>query len=359
MENPSNLPIAYDPKMASRANASDNVKRALKIMGGVGIGMVGIVAGAASSVITVPALAAAVNGVGFATFVAGASSSAINAVCRREKDLMFEARKKLDGRYYLFQKVDSLKYVKDLHPYDIAGVMTLNTIVGLGRYQGVLQNSKMIEENGKKVYKQGFATKTHSINIKNFELLAQLGYISIDSVEDRGTSKLIVEKLTVGNNTEKKKQEIPMSLIKFKLTDKKINLVDFYLAYKTGKFRVPGEKRIGTVLFNEKHGILRPDNPKGLSIVYDKFGRETIEYNSANPGIGEIKNHPAVAMLESQKDTAEFKDRIFIDEKEQAEADIQNRLMAEKMQARTQQQAQPTKQTEQPIQGLDNTNIER
>ena len=347
MENPSNLPIAYDPKMATKANASDNVKRALKIMGGIGIGVAGVFVGAASSIIAVPAIATAVSSAGFVTFVAGVSSSAINAVFRREKDLMFEARKKLDGRYYLFQKPDSLAFVRGLSNMDVAGVMTLNTIVGLSRYQGALQNSKMIEENGIKVYKQGFATKTHSINIKNFEILEKLGYIKIDDREEKGTSKLIVEKLTVGNvKGAKDGKDTKMSLIKFKLTDKKINLVDFYLAYKEGKERAPGERRIGNILFGDKHGILRPDNPKKLSIGYDKFGREIIEYNSENPGIGEIKNHPSVVSIESQKEADEFKDRIFIDEKEQAEADIQNRLMAEKMQART-QQAQPAKQTEQ------------
>jgi hypothetical protein len=358
-DNKNYLPIEVkNTGLIKSPNTSDRVKRALKIAGGVGVGVLGGIIGGASVLIPIPALATTASAIGFATTVYGLSGSVINAAFRRDKDLMFEARKKLDGRYYFFQKVDSLKYARGLTPYEVAGLMTLNTVVGLARYQGVLEHKMAFEENGKNVYKPGFATKTHSINIKNFKVLEELGYISIDEEKPAGSTKLFVEKMTVGNTkglreSFKKKQKVDLTLIKFKITDKKINLIDFYLAYKTGKYRVPGERRIANVMFNEEHGILRKNNPRGLAVTYDKFGRQIIEYNSKNPGIDAIKNHPYVVSQLGKEDTNDFRDRIFIDEKEQAEANIQNRLMAEKMKSKEGNEQKG------PIQGLDDQKIER
>ncbi len=362
-ENKNNLPIEQKRnKLINNATASDRVKRTLKIAKGIGIGLCGIAGGVAGGLIAVPAIATTVSAAGFLTTVYGLSTSAINTVFRNDKDLMFTSRKKLDGRYYLFQKTESLSYTKGLTPYEIAGLMTLNTIVGLSRYQQTLHetDSKMVEtvvknskgqEDKLQVFKQGFATKTHSINIKNFKILQDLGYIAIDSEEPAGKSKLLIEKMTVGNTKGlreniKQKQEIEMSLIKFRLTDKKINLKDFYKAYKTGD-RVPGEKRIGKVLFDEKNGILRDNNPKGITINYDKYGREIIEYKSNNPGLGVIKNDPELISQLSQKENNEFMDRIIVDEKEQAEANIQNRIIAEKMKMRAEKSVQTKQQLNQ------------
>ena len=355
-DNKNYLPIEVkNTGLIKSPNVSDRFKRALKIVGGVGVGTVGFIVGGASALIPIPALATTASAIGFATTVYGLSGSVINAVFRRDKDLMFEARKKLDGRYYLFQKVDSLKYARGLTPYEVAGLMALNTIVGLARYQGVLEHKMAFQENGKNVYKPGFATRTWGINIKNFKILEELGYISIDEEKPAGKSNMLIEKMTVGNTKGlreviAKKEKVDMTLIKFKITDKKINLIDFYLAFKKKQYRVPGEKRIADIIFDEKHGLLRKNNPKGLAIGYDKFGRQIIEYNSKNPGIDAIKNHPYVVSQLGKDETDDFKDRIFIDEKEQAEADIQNRLMAEKMKAR---------ETKDQSKGLDDQKIER
>lgn len=317
-------------------NMSDRLKRALKVMGGIGVGLGGIVLGAVSRFIPVPALATAASTFGFATTVYGFSGSAINAVFRRERDLMFEARKKLDGRLYLFQKVDSLSYARGLTPYEKAGLMTLNTLIGIGRFQGKLEKKMAIQEDGKNIYPQGFATKTHPINIKNFRILDELGYIKIDSEESAGKSNLLVEKMTVGNTrglreSIARKEKVDMTLIKFRITDKKLSLTDFYIAYKTGNYRAPAEARIAKALFNEKHGILRDNNPRGLAVEYDEYGREIIKYKSKEPGIGAIKRHPYVVKSLGQKDTDKFIDDIFVDEQEQAQADIENRMFEEKM----------------------------
>jgi len=335
------LPIAVknNSLLIHDPNTSDMFKRILKVMGGIGVGLGGIVLGAVSRFIPVPALATAASTVGFATTVYGFSGSAINAVFRRDRDLMFEARKKLDGRFYLFQKVDSYSYAKGLTPYEIAGLMTINTVIGIERYQGKLEKKMAIQEDGKNVYPQGFATKTHSINIKNFELLEKLGYITIDSEEKAGKSNLLVEKMTVGNTRglregTKKKEKVPMTLIKFRITDKKLSLTDFYIAYKTGKYRVPGEARIAKVLFNEDHGVLRDKNPRGLAVTYDQYGREIIQYKAKRPGLSAIRRHPYVVKELERTEANEFLDGIYINEKEQAEADIQNRLFEEKMRSK-------------------------
>ena len=358
-DNKNYLPIEVkNTGLIKSPNTSDRVKRALKIAGGFGVGVIGVVMGGVSTLIPIPALATAASAAGFATTVYGLSGSVINAAFRRDKDLMFEARKKFDGRYYLFQKVDSLKYARGLTPYEIAGLMTLNTIVGLARYQGMLEHRMAFQENGKNVYKPGFATKTHSINVKNFKILNDLGYISIDEEKSAGKSNLLIEKMTVGNTrglreSIKKKEKVDMTLIKFKITDKKINLIDFYIAYKTGNYEQPGQRRIANVLFNEECGVLRDNNPRGIAVSYDKFGRQIIEYNSKNPGISAIKNHPYVVSQLGKDDTNEFRDRIFVDEKEQAEADRQNRLMEEKMKAREENEPK------EPTQGLDDVITER
>ncbi len=317
-------------------NTMDRIKKVLKVMGGIGVGLGGIVLGAVSRFIPVPALATAASTVGFATTVYGFSGSAINAVFRRDRDLMFEARKKLDGRLYFFQKVDSFAYARGLTPYEKAGLMTLNTVIGIERFQTKLEKKMAIQEDGKNVYPQGFGTKTHALNIKNFKILEELGYITIDSIEDSGKSNLLVEKMTVGNTrglreSIARKEKVEMQTIKFRITDKKLSLTDFYIAHKTGNYRAPGERRITTALFDEKYGILRDNNPRGIAVGYDQYGREIIQYKSKKPGLDAIKEHPYVVKELGQKDTDEFIDRIFVDEKEQAEADIENRRFEERM----------------------------
>ena len=328
-------------------NTMDRIKKVLKIMGGIGVGLGGIMIGAVSRFIPVPALATAASTLGFGATIYGFSGSAINAVFRRDRDLMVDARKKLDGRIYFFQKVDSLAYARGLTPYEKAGLMTLNTLIGIGRFQTKLEKKMAIQEDGQNIYPQGFGTTTHALNIKNFEILEDLGYIKIDSIEDARPSSLLVEKMTIGNTAGlresiAKKEKVAMKKVKFRITDKKLSLTDFYIAYKTGNYRAPRESRIATVLFDEKYGILRDNNPRGIAIGYDKYGREIIKYKAKEPGIGAIKRHPYVVKSLGQSDTDRFIDEIFVDEQEQAEADIQNRQMEERMQNRSFDKERPT-----------------
>ena len=52
-----------------------------------------------------------------------------------------------------------------------------------------------------------------------------------------------------------------------------------------------------------------------------------IKYKAKEPGIGAIKKHPYVVKSLGQKDTDKFIDEIFVDEQEQAQADIEKSLL--------------------------------
>lgn len=197
-----------------------------------------------------------------------------------------------------------------------AGMMGLQTLVGFSRYKENLKNSDYeIGENGEKIYCQKISTVTHGINLKTLQMIEKLGYIKIDSEEEKfkqnpinkilgkspkGMEKLLImEKLGFRNYSDLKKIAIAgitgdkqtlnsmkktFKKITFRLTDKPIDFEQLYTkTMNLDKIEEKNErialKRLAAI-FDNKQGILATKN---IGIEKDSFGRDIIKYNTPEP----------------------------------------------------------------------------
>lgn len=212
--------------------------------------------------------------------------------------------------------------MKGYTAYEKGGMMVLQTLVGFSRWKENLKGSSFeVDENGNKIYDQKISTTTHGINIKTLKAIEKLGYIKIDSIDDktRGAlgsfiglpaskrkSLLIAEKIGFKNWPDLKKifkakisgdKETldsirkDMKQVNFRLTDKEINFEELYnrcanLKEVTNKDEKLALMRLGVVFDNGKEmsanqniaggkGILANKN---IDIEKDMFGRDIIKY---------------------------------------------------------------------------------
>lgn len=134
------------------------------------------------------------------------------------------------------------------------------------------------------VYGTIFSTKTHSINIDIFKALDELGYIQIESLKDKNESYLILEKLGFRQIKEAKKaikakifrkktKEYPkqMQEIKFKITDKPIDLNEIYIRYKEDK-KNEALRKLYTIIWALRNNA--------VDIKTDKLGIPIIDYEA-------------------------------------------------------------------------------
>jgi hypothetical protein len=237
-----------------------------------------------------------------------------NTLYKTEPSLMFISKNR-NGEKQIFQDVrlNLASKMKDYNAIEKGGMMALQTLVGFSRYKENLKDSDYeIGENDEKIYCQNISTVTHGINLKTLKMIENLGYIKIDSMEDKfktniinkvlgkepkGLRKLlIVEKIGFKNYADLKKiakagitgdKETLESMKKdfqkvtFRLTDKKIDFEELYkkannLEEVTNKNEKIALKRL-SIIFDNKQGIL---STKNIDIGQDSFGRDIIKYNT-------------------------------------------------------------------------------
>ena len=307
-----NLPVKADTKgltiekKRNLARVNEKLKRAGKIalQGVVALGGLTV-----SAISTAPVLVT----LGLCTGVLGASRALYNTRFKTYKDMMFTTKRKLNGEISIFQDATNVKMLskmKGFEPHEKAALMGLQNFVGLQRFQQQFRDKNMIStlsrDGQSQVYDKIFTTVTHGINIKTFKALESLGYIQIESLEDKKKKALVFERIGFGqykearasikavltnNQEEKTKYMKQMQEIKFKLTDKPFDINDVYKEYleiKDTKDKNPRRKdikRIGIILDALKD--------KNIDIEKDNIGIPKINYNSNRSFVKRIEQEKA------------------------------------------------------------------
>ena len=308
MENENKALVSVSEKSLAKSSSKnlgvkyDNIIRGLKVAGGVGLWLGGAVCTFS------PILPLQVAG--WSLVVAG-GIGLTNGILKNEPSLMFMTSKKKGVIEIQENMIRALSSdMKGYTAYEKGGMMVLQTLVGFSRWKENLKGSSFeVDENGNKIYDQKISTTTHGINIKTLSALEKLGYIKIDSVDDktRGAlgsliglpaskrkSLLIAEKIGFKNWPDLKKifkakisgdketldsMRKDMKQVNFRLTDKEINFEELYnrcanLKEVTSKEEKLALMRLGIVFDNVK-GILANKN---IDIEKDMFGRDIIKY---------------------------------------------------------------------------------
>lgn len=308
MENENKALVSVSEKSLAKSSSKnlgvkyDNITRGLKVAGGVGLWL----GGAFCTFAPILPLQVA----GWSLVVAG-GIGLTNGILKNEPSLMFMTSKKKGVIEIQENMIRALSSdMKGYTAYEKGGMMVLQTLVGFSRWKENLKGSSFeVDENGNKIYDQKISTTTHGINIKTLSALEKLGYIKIDSVDDktRGAlgsliglpaskkkSLLLAEKIGFKNWPDLKKifkakisgdketldsMRKDMKQVNFRLTDKEINFEELYnrcanLKEVTSKEEKLALMRLGIVFDNVK-GILANKN---IDIEKDMFGRDIIKY---------------------------------------------------------------------------------
>lgn len=308
MENENKALVSVSEKSLAKSSSKnlgvkyDNITRGLKVAGSVGMWI-----GGAFCTFS-PILPLQVAGW---SLVVAAGLGTTNAIRKTEPSLMFMTSKKkgvIEIQENMIRALTS--NMKGYTAYEKGGMMVLQTLVGFSRWKENLKGSSFeVDENGNKIYDQKISTTTHGINVKTLSALEKLGYIKIDSIDDktRGViggliglpaskkkSLLIAEKIGFKNWPDLKKifkakisgdketlnsMRKDMKQVNFRLTDKEINFEELYnrcsnLKEVTSKEEKLALMRLGIVFDNVK-GIFANKN---IDIEKDMFGRDIIKY---------------------------------------------------------------------------------
>lgn len=311
--------------------AVDSMKRVGKIIGGGSLAVLGLGAFAVGNV--------PVAAIGAVTFAGAGFRTISNIQHKPEPSLMFVSRRKKD-EIQIFQdtRFNLAKHMKGYSASEKAGMMALQTLVGFSRYKENLKYSDYeIAENGQKIYMQKISTVTHGVNLKTLKMIEDLGYIKIDSMEDkfkqtiiekalgrekRGLRKLLIsEKIGFRNYKDLKtifkagvtgdKQTLEsmrkdFQKVTFRLTDKKIDFDELYkksadLSEIENKDERLALKRLSIIFDNEK-GVLTTRN---IDIGKDSFGRDIIKYNTKESLGARVKRENQI-----EEKREEFRDRL-------------------------------------------------
>lgn len=293
---------------------------------------------------------------GTVAFIGGVARTSGNILYKSEPGLMFVTKRKTNGEIQIYQdtRIDLAKNMKGYTAVEKAGMMALQTLVGFSRQKENLKYSDYeLGENGEKIYLQKISTVTHGVNLKTLKMIEDLGYIKIDSMEEkykqtliekalgrekRGSRKLLVtEKIGFKNYGDLKKifkaaitndketlenMKKTFQKITFRLTDKKIDYEELYnkssnLSEIEDKKERLALKRLA-IIFDNKQGIL---SSKNIDIGKDNFGRDVLKYNTKEPFGRRVER---ARMLQKQRE--DFHDRI----KEDVDLSQINRQIIEK-----------------------------
>lgn len=289
--------------------AYDLTRKGAKV---IGAGALGITLLGASTL-----LASAAAPVAAATTIASIytlTRAGMNAIYKTEPSLMFMSRKGLSGERKIYQdtRVDLASKMTGYKAGEKAGMMGLQTLVGFSRYKESLKGTPYTErEDGSKVYIPKYSTVTHTVNLKNFRMLEQLGLIEIESMDDKfkkpgiigraigaepkgKQSLLLFEKLGFRNFADLgtiakafvirdkdtlDRKKVDLNKVTFRLTDKPIDFEDMYLKVNGARPYESKEEQVALrrflSIFGQGRGIL---GSKPIDIGKDVFERDIILY---------------------------------------------------------------------------------
>ena len=336
--NKSDLPVVRDNESLSVRmqrnipKVIDGLKRTGKI--------VAYTAGALGCLGASATVAPVAGMIGFTLFAAGSIN---NVLYKKAPSLMFVTRKSF-GETQIFQNAGIPDIVR-LSSYDRVekgSLMALQTLIGFSRYKDALKGSPYTVEDGQKVYTERMSTVTHGMNIKNLQMLEKLGYIKIDSIEDRfkrGLGKvlpgnprpkkslMIAEKLGFGNFEDIRKigkafftgdrktldeMKKDFSKISFRFTDKEIDIEDLYSKFNGEKQYESQDEKIAIKRFfpilHKTRGLFAT---KGIGISRDRFGRQFIDYK---PEKSFIELHEEAIRNRKNSDESERQAKTFDEE---------------------------------------------
>ena len=297
MEKKNNLPMVTKEKLPLQRKRQirrikENAKRFGRIILDSGIAFSGVVISTIGGPIALP--------IGIGTYIAFATKVLYNTQFKKEKGTQFVTRKNLKGEMFLFQDsldISGLSRMRGFEPHEKGAVMGIQMLMGLQNYKRQYQDMDLQTETSRdgryQVYPQKFKTKTHGINIKTIEALDKLGYIQIDKNQKLNKSILFWEKVGFGQykkarealtalltkNQEKvKENEVQMSEIVFRLTDKTLDLEEIYQNYqelRTTKGNNPDRKPIRRI-----GSIIEALKDKNIDIETDELGILKMNYKA-------------------------------------------------------------------------------
>lgn len=311
--------------------------------------------------------------------IAGAYRTIENIMYKSEPSLMFVSKNTGKERQ-IFQSIRPgiEAKMKDYTVAEKAGMMALQTLVGFSRYKEDFKysNDYEIGENGEKIYNDKISTVTHGVNIKTLQALEKLGYIKIDSIDEKCkqsfigklTGKepeeketfLIVEKLgfrnygdlrkiaeagvknvkaTITRNNEEKEEaqktlssmKKKFSKVNFRLTDKTIDFEELCLK-SANPNELSKEERVAlkrlSIIFDPNAGILSTQN---IDIAKDRYGRDIIKYDSKEPFSKKVQWQQVINKIDNRNIREEYKveQKDLINTKQVQENTIQNEIGSE------------------------------
>ena len=294
MNNENNLPIETSNKLPIEKKRQQNrMKQNLKRIGKIALNAGIALSGFAIATIGGP-VATTIGGV---TFLISGTNAGKNLILKKpNKESMFVTSKNLKGEISLLQDSTDFKTMqktKGLEPQEKAALMGLEMLVGMQNYKQQFsdqdEKTQKAQDGENNVYEPIFKTITHGVNIKTIEALEKMGYLQIEEKEPKNKSILFFEKMQFGQYKQArealvakiksdkenlKNVEKQMYEIKFKLTDRPLNIEEIYQSYlecKTTRGNAP-LKRIGIIIEALKN--------QNIDIETNDLGESVIKSNS-------------------------------------------------------------------------------
>ena len=294
MNNENKLPIVVNNKLPivkkrNQNRMKETIKRVGKITLSAGLALSGF------AISTIGGPVATILGGGI--YIISATNAGKNIIFKKpNKDSMFVTSKNSKGETSLSQDSTDFRTMRKLRGLGLqekGALMGLEMLVGMQNYKQQFSDQEKRTEpaqNGENnVYEPIFKTVTHGINIKTIEALEKMGYLEIEEKNLKNQSILFFEKMQFGQykqatenlfaklTSDKEKLKAvqkQMYEIKFKLTDKPLNLEEIYQSYlesKSTRGNAP-LKRIGIIMEALKN--------KNIDIEINDLGENVIKTNS-------------------------------------------------------------------------------
>ena len=321
----------------------EGIKRVGKIILSAGIGLTGV----AVSAVTGPVIATA----GMAVGVAGLANAAIDSIYKKpSKNSMFVQSKTSNGKIKISQSLKDIKSfqkMKGFNAYEKGAMMGLELITELQAIKQRFEDKGVITETSRdgqnNVYPQVYSTTTHGVNIDTMQALETLGYLQIERKEPKKKSNLFFEKLGFGQYQEAKQallskdesKMVQMYDLALRVTDKPIDIEEIYKSYLD--LKGTREKSEKTSSIKRLGIIIEALRKRNIDIVKNDIGEIVIDYNAQESLATRVKREQTNACSEFRK-TNYIGDTIE--------------------QTPIQQQEEPTKSKTEPVQNVQDNEIE-
>lgn len=241
----------------------NGAKKIIKIAGfgalTVGSASLGLIGIPTMPVIAIPAVIGTVY---------GAHKFANEAIYKSHKDVAFIISKSIKGNYVISQdafRLDITSKTKGMSLREIAAFIQLQAIVGISKLDKLNKKGEIIN----------YKIESHGAIRTTLKKLKQMGIITDYAEEYKRKSKLIIEKLAMGNRASLKNKE-DMYNIKFKIGEKRLDFDD------------PEFRKNFKLIFSEKSGLLAKRN---WDVILQEDGTYGINYNAEEPFMSRIKRN--------------------------------------------------------------------